>query len=71
MPFAILVAFLEVLVLKRIINESLVTYTVSTLGLTQDTNQGLRHNQAILLGTAVCLVLALTLVLLEPYILLL
>jgi hypothetical protein len=71
MPFAIFVAFLKVLVLKRIINKSLVTYIISTLGLTQDTNQGLCHNQAILLSTAVCLVLALTLVLLKPYILLL
>jgi hypothetical protein len=32
MPFAIFVAFLEVLVWKRIINKSLVTCTVSTLG---------------------------------------
>jgi hypothetical protein len=71
MPFAILIAFLKVLVLKRIVNKSLVTYVISTLGLTQGINQGLCYNQAILLGTAVCLVLALTLVLLKPYILLL
>jgi hypothetical protein len=32
MPFAILVASLEVLVLKRIINKSLVTCVISTLG---------------------------------------
>jgi hypothetical protein len=67
MPFAILVAFLEVLVLKRIVNKSLVTCVVSTLGWTLGTNQDLCYNQAILLGTAACLVLALTLVLLELY----
>jgi hypothetical protein len=33
MPFAIFVAFLKVLVLKRIVNKSLVTYMISTLGL--------------------------------------
>jgi hypothetical protein len=32
MPFAISVAFLEVLVQKRIINESLITYVINTLG---------------------------------------
>jgi hypothetical protein len=32
MPFAISVAFLEVLVRKRIINKSLITYVISTLG---------------------------------------
>jgi hypothetical protein len=71
MPFAILVAFLEVLVLKRIVNGSLVTCAVSTLGWTLGIYQDLRHDQAILLGTAACLVLALTLVLLELYTLLL
>jgi hypothetical protein len=44
---------------------------ISTLGLTQDINQGLCYNQAILLGTAAYLVLALTLVLPEFHILLL
>jgi hypothetical protein len=34
MSFAIFVAFLEVLVLKRIINKSIITYIVSILGLT-------------------------------------
>jgi hypothetical protein len=44
MPFAILVAFLKVLVLKRIVNKSLITYVISTLGLTQGTNQGFCYN---------------------------
>jgi hypothetical protein len=44
MPFAILVAFLKVLVLKHIINKSFITYIISTLGLTQSTNQGLCYN---------------------------
>jgi hypothetical protein len=71
MSFAIFVAFLEVLVPKRIINKSLITYIISTLGLIQNTNQGLYYNQAILLNITACLILALTLVLLKLYTLLL
>jgi hypothetical protein len=44
MPFAIFIAFLKVLVLKRITNKSLITYIINTLGLTQGTNQGLYYN---------------------------
>jgi hypothetical protein len=61
MPFATVVASLGVPVPKHVVNGNLVTYVASTSGSTLGTNQGLCHGQAILLGIAVCLALASTL----------
>jgi hypothetical protein len=41
MPFATFVAFLSVLVLKYVINRTLITYMISTLGSNLSINQGL------------------------------